>query len=137
MAGRCAVDAGGATGDDNPPIVPQHPRTAASQGVSFLKLLTHLRAGRFARAPRPDLILLDLTLPKKDGRDFLAEIKSDEDLRTIPVVVLTSSTDEEDVAQTQVLEVESYMTKPVDIEKFLKLIRDLARYWRADMILPT
>ena len=88
-------------------------------------------------APRPDLILLDLTLPKKDGRDFLAEIKSDEDLRTIPVVVLTSSTDEEDVAQTQVLEVESYMTKPVDIEKFLKLIRDLARYSCADMILPT
>ena len=58
------------------------------------------RRGRFTRAPRPDLILLDLTLPKKDGRELLAEIKSDEDLQTIPVVVLTSSTDEEDVAQT-------------------------------------
>jgi CheY-like chemotaxis protein len=95
------------------------------------------RRGRFTRAPRPDLILLDLTLPKKDGRELLAEMKSDEDLKTIPVVVLTSSTDEEDVAQTQLLQVESYMTKPVDIDKFLKLIRDLARYWRADMILPT
>jgi two-component system, chemotaxis family, response regulator Rcp1 len=95
------------------------------------------RRERFARAPRPDLILLDLTLPEKDGRELLAEIKSNEDLKTIPVVVLTSSTDEADIMQTQVLQVESYMTKPVDIDKFLKLIRDLARYWRADMILPT
>jgi CheY-like chemotaxis protein len=95
------------------------------------------RRGRFARAPRPDLILLDLTLPIKDGRAFLAEIKGHEDLKVIPVVVLTSSTDEEDIEKMQVLEVENYMTKPVDIDKFLKLIRDLARYWRADMILPT
>jgi chemotaxis family two-component system response regulator Rcp1 len=95
------------------------------------------RRGRFARAPRPDVILLDLTLPKKDGRAFLAEIKAVEELKTIPVVVLTGSTDEEDIAQTQLLQVDGYITKPVDIEKFLKLIRDLARYWRADMILPT
>lgn len=95
------------------------------------------RRGRFTRAPRPDLILLDLTLPGRDGRDLLAEVKSDEDLRSIPIVVLTGSTDEADVVQTQLLQVESYMTKPVDIDKFLKLIRDLARYWRADMILPT
>jgi len=95
------------------------------------------RRGRFARAPRPDLILLDLTLPRKDGRTFLAEIKADEDLKSIPVVVLTSSTDEEDIEQMQHLQVESYLTKPVDIDKFLKLIRDLARYWRADMILPS
>jgi chemotaxis family two-component system response regulator Rcp1 len=95
------------------------------------------RLGRFVHAPRPDLILLDLTLPQKDGRDLLAEIKSDEDLRSIPVVVLTGSTDQDDIVQMQLLQVESYMTKPVDIDTFLKLIRDLARYWRADMILPT
>jgi CheY-like chemotaxis protein len=95
------------------------------------------RRGRFTRAPRPDLILLDLTLPGKDGRELLAEMKGDDELKSIPVVVLTSSTDADDVAQTQLLQVESFMTKPVDIEKFLKLIRDLAQYWRADMILPT
>lgn len=83
------------------------------------------------------MILLDLTLPAKDGRELLAEIKADENLKSIPVVVLTSSTDEQDLVQTQLLQVESYMVKPVDTDKFLKLIRELARYWRADMILPT
>lgn len=112
-----------------------HRLTWLTDGVEAADFL--YRRGRFAQAPRPDLVLLDLTLPNKDGRELLAEIKSEDELKTIPVVVLTSSTDEEDIAHTQLLQVESYMTKPVDIEKFLKLIRDLAQYWRADMILPT
>src|SRR5215475_9738411 len=75
------------------------------------------RRGIFARAPRPDLVLLDLGLPKKDGREVLAEIRADESLRDIPVVVLTGSNDEADRAHSQMLEVESYLVKPVSLNK--------------------
>ncbi len=92
--------------------------------------------GRFRHAPRPDLILLDLGLPLKDGREVLADIRCDEVLRTIPVVVLTASTDPYDVMRSQELDVEGYMTKPVDLDKFLNLIRELSDYWHADMLLP-
>ena len=95
------------------------------------------RRGIFARAPRPDLILLDLVLPKKDGRDALAEIRADEELRDIPVVILTGSTDEADMAHTQMLEVESYLVKPVSLNKFLDVVRDLKRFWHQGVILPT
>ncbi len=90
----------------------------------------------FARAPRPDLILLDLGLPKKDGREVLSEIRGDENLREIPVVVLTGSTDEADIAHTQMLQVESYLNKPVDLGKFLDVIRELKRFWMHGVILP-
>lgn len=95
------------------------------------------RRGRFRRAPRPDLILLDLGLPKKDGRELLSEIKSDAELSDIPVVVLTASRAHEDVVRSEQFQVESYTTKPVDLEKFLWLVKELKSYWHADMILPT
>jgi CheY-like chemotaxis protein len=95
------------------------------------------RRGIFARAPRPDLILLDLALPKKDGREVLSEIREDFGLRDIPVVVLTGSTDEADIAHTQMLQVESYLVKPVSLSKFLDVIRELKRFWMHGVILPT
>lgn len=94
------------------------------------------RRGKFTRAPRPDLILLDLGLPKKDGREVLAEIKTDDDLQHIPVVVMTSSRAHEDMLKTELLQVEGYLLKPVDLRKFLSLVRDLKRFWMADVILP-
>ncbi len=112
-----------------------HRLTWLSDGEEALEFL--YRRGKFAVAPHPDLILLDLGLPKKDGREVLKEIKQDEELKSIPVVILTASTDQEDIAATEKLEVESYMTKPVDLPKFLKLVKDLSRFWREDMILPT
>ena len=113
----------------------QNRLTWLSDGEEALDFL--YKRGKYARAPRPDLILLDLGLPKKDGREVLAEIRSNADLKGIPVVVMTASTDPEDAASSELLQVESYLTKPVDIEKFLKLIKDLSRFWHADMILPT
>lgn len=113
----------------------QHRLTWLTNGAEALEFLH--RRGKFVRAPRPDLILLDLGLPIKDGREVLTEIKADERLRDIPVVVMTASTSEEDVAASERLQVESYMTKPVDMVKFLKLVRDLERFWHADLILPT
>src|SRR5262249_27490653 len=94
------------------------------------------RRGIFARAPKPDLILLDLALPKKDGREVLAEIRADDVLKEIPVVVLTGSTDEADVAHTQMLAVESYLVKPVNLNNFLDVIRELKRFWLQGVILP-
>ena len=90
----------------------------------------------FSHAPRPDLILLDLNLPRKDGRAVLTEVKADEDLQTIPVVVLTASKDHEDMLRSQQLHVEGYMTKPVDMDQFIALVRQLKTYWHADVILP-
>lgn len=94
------------------------------------------REGKFALAPRPDLILLDLHLPGLDGRDLLAEIKRDFELKNIAVVILTASQDHEDRLRSQMLQVDSYLTKPVDMEKFLEVVRKLRRYWHADVILP-
>ncbi len=113
----------------------QHRLTWLTDGVEAIEFLD--RRGKFARAPRPDLILLDLELPGRDGRYVLADIKADDALRSIPVVILTSSTSEEDFESTRRLEVDGYMTKPVDLDKFMKLVRELERFWHADMILPT
>lgn len=112
-----------------------HRMTWLSDGEDALEFLFH--RGRFARAPRPDLILLDLGLPGRDGREVLAEIRVAEEFESVPVVVLTASTRHEDVLETKRLRVEGYVTKPVDITRFLQLIRDLAQFWHADMILPT
>lgn len=113
----------------------QHRLTWLTDGAEALEFLD--RRGKFARAPRPDLILLDLELPGRDGREVLSDVKSDDALASIPVVILTSSTAEEDIEATRRLEVDGYMTKPVDLDKFLKLVRELERFWHADMILPT
>jgi len=93
--------------------------------------------GVFARAPRPDLILLDLGLPGKDGRQVLAEIKVDDRLRSIPVVIMTASTDQQDMLVSEDLHVEAYLVKPVELTKFLDLVTKLKHFWKADMIVPT
>lgn len=113
----------------------QHRLTWLSDGEEALEFLH--RRGKFSVAPHPDLILLDLSLPKKDGREVLKEIKQDEGLKSIPVVILTASTDQEDIAATEQLEVESYLTKPVDLPKFLRIVQELSQFWRDDMIVPT
>jgi CheY-like chemotaxis protein len=90
----------------------------------------------FADAPRPDLILLDLNLPRKDGREVLAELKDDPVLRLIPVVVLTTSEAEQDVLRTYELHGNCYITKPVDLEKFLHIVRAVESFWLAIVKLP-
>ncbi len=111
-----------------------HRMTWLSDGQEALDFLHH--RGRFTRAPRPDLILLDLALPGRTGLDVLAEIRADEELASLPVVVLTASTSAEDMAQAQSQDVQSYLTKPVDVTRFLEVVRELRRYWRAELILP-
>lgn len=112
----------------------QHRMTWLSDGIDALDFI--YQRGRFSRAPRPDLILLDLGLPRKDGREILTEIKQDDDLKRIPVVVLTASTDYDDYLASEQLHVEGYMNKPVDLEKFLHLIKELKEFWHAGVILP-
>jgi len=92
--------------------------------------------GRFASASRPDLILLDLNLPRKDGREVLAEIKADPDLKSIPVVVLTTSKAQEDVLRAYELQASCYITKPVDFDKFLEVIKSLEDFWLTVVTLP-
>lgn len=94
------------------------------------------RDGRFARAPRPDLILLALRLPAVDGREVLAEIKTDNELRDIPVVIMTAAS-EEDRILVEVLLVDEYMIKPLDMHKFIQLVKKLKTRWHADTILPS
>ena len=99
--------------------------------IAFLR-----REGAFASEPRPDLILLDLNLPKMDGREVLREIKADDDLRVIPVVVLTSSDAEEDILKSYNLHASCYITKPVEFDKFLKVVRSIREFWFAVVTLP-
>jgi two-component system, chemotaxis family, response regulator Rcp1 len=99
--------------------------------LSFLR-----QRGQYAGSPRPDLILLDLNLPKKDGREVLAELKQDEDLKRIPVVVLTTSRAEEDVVRSYDLHANAYVTKPVDLPQFLNVIRTLEEFWLVMVTLP-
>ena len=104
-------------------------------GIAALAFLR--KQGQYAASPRPDLILLDLNLPKKDGREVLAEIKQDEDLKRIPVVVLTTSRAEEDIVRSYDLHANAYVTKPVDLAQFLKVIQSLEEFWLAVVTLPT
>lgn len=94
------------------------------------------REGRFADAIRPDLIFLDLNLPKKDGREVLAEIKSDPQLRSIPVVVLTTSNAELDILHAYDLHANCYITKPVDLDQFLRVVREIESFWLTLVALP-
>ena len=106
----------------------------AKDGVEALEFLR--RQGKHAGAPRPDIVLLDLNLPKKDGREVLSEIKQDEDLRAIPVVILTTSKAEEDVLRSYDLHANCYVTKPVDLEKFIVVIQSIDRFWLNVVTLP-
>jgi CheY-like chemotaxis protein len=94
------------------------------------------RRGEFAGVPRPDLILLDLNLPKKDGLEVLADVKDDDDLKAIPVVVLTTSAAESDVLRSYKLHANSYVTKPVGFEPFLAAVRQIENFWLTLVRLP-
>ena len=106
----------------------------ARDGVEALAFLR--RQGQYADSPRPDLILLDLNLPKKDGRDVLREIKKEEALRRIPVVVLTTSKAEEDIVKTYELHANCYITKPVDLEQFIAVVKSIDDFWLTVVRLP-
>ena len=94
------------------------------------------REGIFADAPRPDLILLDLNLPRMDGRQVLAEIKADENLRRIPVAVLTTSQAEKDILTSYNLHANCYITKPVDLDEFVRVVRGIENFWLSIVKLP-
>jgi two-component system, chemotaxis family, response regulator Rcp1 len=106
----------------------------ASDGEQALRILRGL--DEYANSPRPDLILLDLNLPRMDGRELLAELKADESLRTIPVVVLTTSDAERDVVQSYELHANAYITKPIDMDQFVRVVRALDEFWFAIVRLP-
>jgi two-component system, chemotaxis family, response regulator Rcp1 len=92
--------------------------------------------GKYSRAMRPDLILLDLNLPKKDGREVLEEIKNDPDLKSIPVVIVTSSEAEEDIAKSYAEHANCYVTKPVDLERFVTVVKSIEHFWMSIVKLP-
>src|SRR3989440_4745903 len=108
--------------------------TWTSDGVEALACLH--REGKYADAPRPDLILLDLSLPRKDGREVLAEIKQDPELRRIPVVIMTSSDDEKDILAAYNLYVNCYVTKPVDLDQFIQVVKSIEHFWFSVVKLP-
>jgi chemotaxis family two-component system response regulator Rcp1 len=95
------------------------------------------REGKYADAPRPDVILLDLNLPKKNGLEVLAEIKADANLKRIPVVIITSSEAEQDVLRTYDLHVNCYVNKPVDLEQFIKVVQSIETFWLTIVKLPS
>jgi CheY-like chemotaxis protein len=103
-------------------------------GVEAMEFLR--RQGKYSSVPRPDIILLDLNLPKKDGREVLQEIKTDDSLKRIPVVVLTTSKAEEDVLRTYNLHANCYVTKPVDLEKFMVVVKTIDVFWLTVVTLP-
>ncbi|MGD9897934.1 MAG: response regulator [Calditrichaceae bacterium] len=107
----------------------------AEDGVEALDFL--FNRGKFISAPRPDLILLDLNLPKKDGREVLDEIKNHPSLKHIPVVILTTSSAEQDIIKTYSLHANCYITKPVDLEQFIKVVRTIEDFWLSIVKLPS
>jgi chemotaxis family two-component system response regulator Rcp1 len=102
------------------------------EAIAYLK-----KEGSYANATRPDLILLDLNLPKKDGRDVLSEIKNDDNLKSIPVVVLTTSEAHTDIVKTYDLHANCYITKPVELEKFMSIVRVIENFWFGIVKLPS
>lgn len=103
-------------------------------GIEAMDFLN--RKGRYKAVPQPDLILLDLNLPRKDGREILAEIKNDDNFKRIPVVVLTISNDEQDILKTYNLHVNCFITKPIDFEQFLQVIYSIEGFWLTVVKLP-
>jgi chemotaxis family two-component system response regulator Rcp1 len=106
----------------------------ASDGIEAISYLW--RQGIHADAPRPDLILLDLNLPRKSGREVLEEIKLDPSLKSIPVVILTTSSAEEDILRSYQLHANCYITKPVDLDQFMKVVKTIDNFWLAIVKLP-
>lgn len=109
--------------------------TVVGDGVEALSFLR--KEGKYADALQPELILLDLNLPKKDGREVLAEIKADPRLRRIPVVVLTTSSAEEDILKIYDLHANCYITKPVDLEQFMRVVKSIEDFWVSVVKLPS
>ena len=105
-----------------------------SDGAEALNYL--LREGQYADAGRPDLILFDLNLPRRDGREVLEEIKSDSELKAIPVVVMTSSEAEQDILKAYQLHANCYVTKPVGLEEFMKVVQNVNDFWLTIVKLP-
>ena len=101
------------------------------EAIAYLR-----RTGQYASAPRPDIILLDLNLPKKDGREVLATIKNDEELRRTPVVVLTTSKSEQDILKVYDLHANCYITKPIDLDEFMAVVRTIEDFWLSIVKLP-
>ncbi len=132
--------------EDNPGDV-----RLAKEGLKECKLLNNLcvvgdgveamaylrKEGKYAASAKPDLILLDLNLPRKDGREVLAEIKSDERLKRIPVVILTTSQAEEDILRSYGLHANCYIAKPVDLEQFVKIVQSIHEFWFRIVRLPS
>jgi chemotaxis family two-component system response regulator Rcp1 len=107
----------------------------AYDGVEAMAFLR--RAGAHVRAPRPDLILLDLNLPKMDGREVLAQIKADDSLKTIPIIILTTSDAEADIVKSYQLHANCYLSKPVQLEEFESLVKSINDFWLTKVKLPT
>ena len=101
------------------------------EAMAFLR-----REGKYANVPRPELILLDLNLPRKNGREVLAEIKGDDRWKCIPVVILTSSKSEEDICRSYNLNANCYITKPVDLDQFVKVVKSIEDFWFTIVTLP-
>ena len=108
--------------------------SVVENGIEALAFLR--REGNYSNSPRPDLILLDLNLPKKDGREVLAEIKTDNNLKRIPVVILTTSNAEDDIVKTYNLNGNCYITKPVDLEQFFAVVKSIENFWLTVVTLP-
>jgi CheY-like chemotaxis protein len=108
--------------------------TVVEDGVEAMAYLR--REGQYAASPRPDLILLDLNLPRKNGREVLAEVKKDPELRRIPVVIMTSSDDEKDILAAYNLYVNCYVTKPVDLDQFIAVVKSIEHFWFSVVKLP-
>lgn len=106
----------------------------ARDGVEAMQFLR--REEPFRDAPRPDVVLLDLNLPRKDGREVLAEIKTDPNLKNIPVVVLTTSEAEQDIVKSYALHANCYVTKPVDLQRFIEIVRQIETFWLQIVKLP-
>ena len=102
------------------------------EAMTYLK-----REGEYTNAHRPDLILLDLNLPKKDGREVLAEVKGDPVLSAIPVVILTTSQREEDIFRSYKLQASCYVTKPIDLDQFIKIIKSIDKFWFSAVRFPS
>ncbi len=108
--------------------------SVVSNGVEAMAFLR--KEGQYANVPKPELILLDLNLPRKDGREVLAEIKNDDNLKRIPVVILTSSQAEQDIVKSYNLHANCYITKPVELDQFLGVIKNIEQFWLTVVKLP-
>jgi two-component system, chemotaxis family, response regulator Rcp1 len=108
-----------------------HTVADGEEAMNFLR-----RQGAYSKVPRPDLVLLDLNLPKKNGREVLAEIKDDPDLKRIPVVILTVSEAEQDIIKSYNLHANCYITKPVNLEQFIQVVRSIEDFWLSIVMLP-